>query len=426
MTTRRTDNQTRRLDAQGQPWEDLAVQLSLRRNEYGDLAWNDLRNLKASYNGGEEVASVAWEAYTLYQGDNFLYGTSLYPSLSSIADDVTGMVGGLLNAPDDATGTVTIGGTESIILAVRAALNWSRENRPVPGVPEIVAPYTAHAAFSKAADLMGAKVVRVPIRDYRADPDAMAAEIGENTIMLVGSAFAYPFGFVDPIEQLSDLAQEHDLWLHVDSCIGGFFLPFAAQLGHSVPAFDFSLPGVSSISADLHKYAYSARGASTLTLRDQELSRFQGFEFADWPTGVFNTPTIAGSRPAGAVVSAWAVMNYMGVNGYSDRVAKIVEARERLIATLDNTEEFVPCGRPQGSVLGICARTDIDMIAVRDGMGERGWHTAALIVPPGLQVLLNYRHGEIVDEFVGDLVDVGTLVRSGELTRRGSDQSYGV
>ena len=426
MTHHNTDNQTRRLDMKGQPWEDLAAQLSLRREEHGDLVWNDLRNLKASYNGGPDVASVAWDAYSLYQGDNFLYGTSLYPSLASIADDVTGMVRGLLNAPEGAHGTVTIGGAESIILAVRAALNWARVNRPVPGVPEIVAPFTGHAAFTKAAELMGAKVVRVPVRGYRADPEAMAAAIGENTVMLVGSAFAYPFGFVDPIEDLSALALEHDLWLHVDSCIGGFFLPFAARLGQPVPAYDFSLPGVRSMSADLHKYAYSARGASTLTLRDQAMSRYQGFEFSDWPTGTFNTPTIAGSRPAGAVVSAWAVMNYLGIEGYSDRVAKIIEARERLIAALDATEELTPCGRPQGGVVGIRARTDLDMIAVRDGLSARGWHTAVLIDPPGLQVLLNYRHGEIVDEFVGELVDVARLVRSGELSRQGLDQSYGI
>lgn len=426
MTLRKTDNQHRQLARNGRPWTELADRLALRREEHGDLAWNDLRNLKASYNAGEDVAAVAWEAYSLYRGDNFLYGGSLYQSLPGIADDVTGMALGLLNGPDDATGTVTIGGTESIVLAVRAALNHSRDKRPVPGVPEIVVPQTGHAAFTKAAELMGLEVIRVPTSSYRGDAEAMAAAVTENTIMMVGSAFAYPFGMIDPIAELSDLALEHNLWLHVDACVGGFFLPFASAAGGPIPSFDFSLEGVSSMSVDLHKYGYSARGASMLLLRDEELRQYQTFQFSDWPTGVFNTPTVAGSRPAGAVISAWAVMNYLGFAGYQSRIVKIIEARELLIAAVNATDEFETCGHPQGGIVGITAKGDVDMIAVRDGMTMRGWRTAVLVDPPGLQVLLNYRHGEIIETFVADLCETAVGVRDGTIGRAELDQTYGV
>lgn len=231
---------------------------------------------------GEDVARVAWAAYALFQGDNFLYGNLLYPSLPAMADEVVGMALELLNAPEAASGTITTGGTESIILAVKTARDQARAVRPMSGLPEIVAARTCHPAFNKAAEMLGLRVVRLPTGgDLRADPAAMAAAITPNTIMIVGSAPAYPIGGVDDVAALAALARAHGLWLHVDACVGGFFLPFARDLGEPVPDFDFSVPSVASISVDLHKYGYTSRGASPLLLRDGAVPGFHVRRLAD-------------------------------------------------------------------------------------------------------------------------------------------------
>lgn len=410
----------------GREWKAIATELQERRDGSGDLAWDSLRNMKASYNAGDDVVDVAWDAYTMFKGDNLLYGASLYQSLPSMADEVINMALDLLNAPTGAGGTITTGGTESILLGVRAAYRQACQNRTFSGIPEIVVPFSAHAAFEKAASLMGLSVVRAPLKEYRADIEAMAEAINENTFMIVGSAPAYPMGHVDAIKDIAVLAQKHDLWLHVDCCVGGFFLPFAAALGNPVPDFDFSIPEVCSISVDLHKYGYTARGASLLLLQDETLSRFHNFDFNAWPTGEFNTPTLTGSRPAGAVASAWAVMNYLGYDGYLDRVEKTLQSKKQIIAAVEAVPGIRKVGNPEGGIVAFCCDDgSLDMFAVRDGITERGWQTGVIMDPPGFQVLLNYRHGEVAKELGRDLGEVAELVRQGKITTKGGDLSYG-
>ena len=186
----------------------------------------------------------------------------------------------MLNAPEGAVGSVTTGGTESITMAVKTARDWGCAAKPGVKELEIIVPRTAHPAFNKAAEILGLKPVRMAKSvDHRADFDSMARAIGPNTIMIVGSAPPFPYGLVDPIERLGALAERHSLWFHVDACVGGFVLPFARELGHPVPAFDFEVPAVSSMSVDLHKYGFSGRGASVLVIRDEARAKHQGFNF---------------------------------------------------------------------------------------------------------------------------------------------------
>jgi len=266
---------------------------------------------------------------------------------------------------------------------------------------------------------------RIAVTDYRADAAAMAEAITENTIMIVGSAHAYPYGHVDPIADLATIAAQHDLWLHVDACIGGFFLPFARQLGEDVPAFDFAVPEVRSISADLHKYGYTPRGASLLLLRDAADGDHQGFRFSDWPTGAFNTQTVSGSRPAGAVAGAWAVLRHLGMDGYRDLVGETLAAKREIIAELETIPEIDLCGAPQGGLIAYRGRDGLDMHAVRAGLTTRGWQTGALIDPPGLQMILNHRSAEIVAPLSADLKDVIGLVKAGIVAADGVDIGYG-
>lgn len=415
-----------RFPQKGRDWDALAEELRERRGSHGDIPWNSTRNLKAAYDAGPEVSKVGWDAYTLFSGDNLIYGTTLYPSLASIGEDVIAMALEMLNGPEGATGTITTGGTESILLAVRAALNRAMATRPVPGTPEIIMPSNAHAAFTKAAELMGITATRVPIREYRADVEAISDAVTENTIMIVGSAHAFPYGHVDEIAALGKIAEENNLWLHVDGCIGGFFLPFAVDLGHKVPAFDFSVAAVCSISADLHKYGYTPRGASLLLMRDEALKGRQGFNFEAWEAGVFNTQTIAGSRPAGAVAAAWAVMNYLGLEGYRGLAEKTLAAKAKMAGALATVDGLELCGAPEGGLLAYRGAGDLDMIAVRHGMAEQGWETSVVLDPPGFQMILNAQSGAIVEPFATDIAAVIADVRAGTLTAPDTDSTYAV
>ena len=388
------------------------------------MAWTDLHNLKASFNAGQDVHEASWRAYTIYQGDNYIYNDLLFPSLNTMTDDVITMGLELFSAPEGGSGTVMTGGTESILLAVKAARDWAQANRPVPGVPEIIVPWSAHASLNKAGDLMGIHVVRVPVRDFRADPPAMERAVNENTIMICGSAPSNTYGCVDTIGKLSSIALENNLWLHVDACHGGFFLPFARHLGEDIPDFDFQVPGVKSLSADFHKYGYTARGASLLLLRDKGLVEYQMFSFDDWPMGASNTMTVAGSRPGGVVVSAWSVMNHLGFEGYVERVGRIIEIRRELIARIESIPGIRVCGEPETGVVAIVGDGDIDMDTLRQNMMERGWRFAPTYKPQGFTITLNWHHGEILDEFTGMLRELVEHGNQGLDKATGSDETH--
>ena len=219
------------------------VQAALTRVRSGDARWNDVRNLRASYFAGDDVVAVAIDAFSSYFGMNALYGAIAYPSLRTLETDVVEILLRLFQAPTGAVGSVTSGGTESIFMAVKTARDWARALRPAAANPAMVLPRTAHAAFSKAADLLGVRVKRMDRSvDWRADVAAMAAAIDGDTIMIVGSAPPYAYGVVDPIVEIAALAERHGLWLHVDACVGGMVLPFVRNLGHPVPARHKSRP----------------------------------------------------------------------------------------------------------------------------------------------------------------------------------------
>jgi glutamate/tyrosine decarboxylase-like PLP-dependent enzyme len=241
--------------------------------------------------------------------------------------------------------------------------------------------------------------------------------------MLVGSAPPYPYGLVDPIAELAALATQHGLWMHVDACVGGFVLPFVRELGKSVPGFDFSVPGVASISADLHKFGYSGRGASLLLLRDKANERFQRFSSAAWPSGTYSTLNFGGSRNGGAVASSWAVMRYLGRAGYRERVAGILESKARLAAGLSRDGRLEILGEPEGAQISIVSDL-VDMAAVAEGMEARGWLFGRLQRPAGLVCILTPRHEGVVDRLLEDFAAVADEVGSGRRRAKGGAAVY--
>lgn len=411
---------SRRFQREG--WSRQGVRDALAEFRTQDFDWKNPRNFKASYFAGDGVVQIADDAFNQYMGDNVIYGHSLFPSLPQLESEVVDMVLEMVHAPADGYGSVTTGGTESIVLAVKTARDWARETKPHIEHPEIILPETSHPAFSRAAHLLGITVKRMSTSpDYRADVAGMVDAITENTIMIVGSAPPYPFGLVDPIGALGEAADAHGLWMHIDACIGGFILPFAEELGYPVPAFDFRVPAVTSMSVDLHKYGYANRGSSCLLVRDKGLENFQRFSFGDWPAGTYSTLGFAGSRNGGPVASAWSVMRYLGYEGYLSRVEKILIAKHQFMAGIDAMDELMVFGQPEGGHLTFGASEDLNMFAVARGMQERGWWFAQLQRPPAMLILLNYTHGDVVDAFLSDLGDVVVEVRSGRL--EASDES---
>ena len=386
------------LPQQGTPWPDLEARM--REMASGDVKWREGRTTMYVFNAGEDVERVKKSAYAMFSEENGL-GPAAFPSLVQMERDIVGYGLRLLNAPEGADGAMTSGGTDSIVMAVKAARDFARSKRKLADPLNIVMPHSAHPAFDKAGMMMDIEVRRVPVKDFLADIDAMEARIDDATIMIVGSAPCFPYGLIDPIAQLGALAERKGLWLHVDACVGGYIAPFVRMNGVDLPAFDFSVAGVSSMSGDLHKYGYASKGASTVFFRTAELKSFMPLDAGPWPLGRMVTPTLAGTRPGGAIAAAWAVVNYLGVEGYRAKQSAVTEARA-LIEEGVRKLGFSVLGRPQ---LGIAAYShhEADSLVLLGKMYQRGWVSAGLMEPRALHVMLSPAHRDFAGQYLADL-----------------------
>jgi glutamate/tyrosine decarboxylase-like PLP-dependent enzyme len=378
--------------------EALGLLRSMRGN---DQKWQRGRMFGFIYYANQEVESIAREAYSEYLVENALSPFS-FPSLLKMETEVLSMTASLLYGPD-AVGSLTSGGSESIFMAMKTARDWARQTKPQATQPEMIMPITAHPAFNKAAHYLGIKAVLVPITsDCKVDIAAVRKVITPNTIMLVGTAVTYPHGVIDPIEQLSDIALEHRLWLHTDACLGGWIIPFLEKEGYPIAPFDFRLAGVCSISADIHKYGYIPKGASALLYRNADFRKHQFFAYADWPGGVYGTPTVAGARSGGAMASAWAVLHFLGEEGFRRLARQAMSATQRMIEGIQQIPNLYVLGQPDATVFAIASER-INVYDLRILLKQRGWHVEAQQLPPSLHFTISPIHAEIVDEFLADL-----------------------
>lgn len=398
----------------GESWDGLEAKMDAMSTR--DVKWRDGRAAVYVFNAGEDIERVQKAAYARFSAENGL-GPAAFPSLARMEREVVGFGLGLLHAPEGAVGNMTSGGTDSILMAVKAARDFARATGKT-GRLNIVLPRTAHPAFDKAAMVMEIEVRRTDVKNHLADAGAMAAACDDATMMIVGSAPCFPFGLIDPIEALGDVAAMRNLWLHVDACVGGYFAPFARMNGAAIAPFDFEVAAVSSMSADLHKYGYCAKGASTVFFRSEALRQHMIFEVSDWPAGRMVTPTLAGTRPGGAIAAAWAVMRYLGVDGYRQRHGLVQETRARIEEGV-TAQGFDVIGKPQ---LGIVAftRDDVDCFAVLKGLFERGWVTSATTTPKGLHLMLSPVHGDVADLYLADLAAATEDARSGKAEADGA------
>ncbi|MEO0549583.1 MAG: aspartate aminotransferase family protein [Pseudomonadota bacterium] len=397
---------------QGRSWDEVSEDMLARGG--GDAKWRDGKTAVYVFNAGDEIAQIQKEAYTAYMSENGL-GPLAFPSLAQMEKDVISMGLGLLHGPDGATGAMTSGGTDSITMAIKTARDYARASGRARDQANIVLPFSAHLAFDKACHLMDIEVRRIPILEdgtFQADVAAMEAACDADTIMMVGSAPNFPHGIIDPIEALGEAATRKGLWLHVDACVGGYFAPFARMNGVPVPPFDFEVPAVHSMSADLHKYGYAAKGASTVLFRSEALYQHMPFNMKAWSGAPMKTPTLAGTRPGGAISAAWAVMNTLGVEGYKRLQGQVCATRERVEEGVKRLG-FEVLGTP---LLGLIAfrHPDHHAFAIYGEIYKRGWFTSVTKSPPSLHLMLSPKHADFVDGYLKDLEESVAAVAAGE------------
>lgn len=339
-----------------------------------DTDWRSGRTWAYVYDPGREAEEVIKQAYMMYLTENCLDPTT-FPSTLRLENELIAMARAHLNGDDEVVGNFTSGGTESIMLAVKAARDYARDQRPHIREPEIVLPVTAHASFQKATHYLCLKPVLVPVdtTSFKADVAAVRQAITPNTILLVGSAVSYAHGVVDPIRELGQLALEHNLLFHVDACMGGFLLPYFRRLGAPVPDFDFSVPGVTSMSMDFHKYAFAAKGASTVLYRNKELRKYQIFTCAQWTGYTIINPTIQSSKSAGPLAAAWAVLNFIGDDGYLEIARQVLDATHRIADGIERIDGLRLLGRPEMNLVAFTSDT-ASVFHIIDEMKTRGWY----------------------------------------------------
>lgn len=374
-----------------------------------DVRWRDGRAFSLAYSAGPEALRVAEEAYVRFSGENAL-NTDAFPSLRSMQQDVVGFVAEWLGAPPEAAGFMTSGGTESLVLAVKAG----RERGRRQGItrPNVVLPTSAHAAFEKGCQYFDVESRRVAVRDdWRADATAMEAAIDDQTVLVVASAPQYPQGVIDPVGEVAALAEARDINCHVDACMGGVTLHYLEQLGEPIPPWNFAVAGVTSISVDLHKYGYTAKGAGVIIHRDKQRRADQTFVTDNWLGGLYGSSGILGTKSGGSIAAAWAVMHHLGNEGY----LRVTEAARRACLQLADAVAATPgielLARPDATLLSFRASpgSELDVMIVADLLRKRGWFVDRQSPPASLHCTVNAVHDGLIVDFVTDLRDCVTL-----------------
>ncbi len=411
-----------RLPEQGVSVEEALADLEALKSR--DVRWRQGRAFTLAYHAGDDVDRLQKQAYAAFATENAL-NTDAFPSLRRIQSDVVAVVTGWLHGPEGAAGFMTTGGTESILMAVLAARERARRERGIDD-PEMVLPASAHAAFEKGAHYFGVRSVRVPVADdYRADVAAMRRAVTDRTVLVVGSAPQYPQGVVDPIPAIAELAAERGVNCHVDACMGGVTLTFLERLGQEVPPWDFRVPGVTSISVDLHKFAYTAKGASVIVHRTRQLRSDQTFVTENWLGGLYGSSGVLGTKSGGAMAAAWAVMRHLGEAGYRELTARARATTLRLVEGLRSIDGLVVRGEPEATLVafGAADPAELDVFAVADALWRRGWYVDRQGPPPSLHCTVNAVHAGVIDEFLADLAASVAEVRS--LRAGGTAGAYG-
>ncbi len=397
------------LPEDGRNRDEIIKEMEEMRSEE-DNRWQEGFVSGAVYHGDKEHIEFLNKVYALNSQTNPLH-SDLWPSTTKFEAEIVSMTAEMMNGNEGVIGTVSSGGTESILLAMKSYRDQAEAKKGITE-PEMIVPISAHAAFDKAAQYFKIKLIRIPVdKEFKADVDAARKAITDNTIVMIGSAPSFPHGIVDPIEELSELARQNGVGFHTDSCLGGFVLPWAEKLGYPVPKFDFRLPGVTSISADTHKYGYAAKGTSVILYRDQELQHFQYYKTADWQGGLYFSPTFAGSRSGALSCACWASMISIGKKGYLDATKRILETAEIIKKGIQEIPELRIMGDPLWVIA--FASDKYNIYKIMDHMTEKRWNLNGLQKPPCIHLCITLRHTQpgVAERFIKDLKDAVAYVK---------------
>jgi glutamate/tyrosine decarboxylase-like PLP-dependent enzyme len=383
----------------GRSSAEIMEQLASERS--GDLNWREGRAFSLVYHPDD----AALEDLQHQVADMFLHENALnpfrYESLLRMEQELRAMASGLLGAGACA---LSSGGTESIFLAVQTARDAARARGVVS--PRLLAPATAHPAFAKACKYLDVRLELLAVgQDGRADPERFAAAIGPDVALLVASAPCYPFGVIDPVPEIASIAAENETLCHVDACLGGYLLPFWERIGRPVPPWDFRVPGVTSMSADVHKYGYAFKGVSTVLYRDPELYQRQIFMYDSWPGGLYASASTAGTRPGSPIAAAWATMTHLGMEGYERLARRVAVATDSFRSGIDDIDGLAVTSNPDMSLFEFGpdpeSSVSVDMDGLCDVMDQKGWNLDRQ--QGGLHLMLSPGHDSVADEFLADL-----------------------
>jgi glutamate/tyrosine decarboxylase-like PLP-dependent enzyme len=411
---------------EGLPRNEVMQRLIAMKQD--DQDWRGGRVFSLVYSAGDDVHELLSDALALYSAENGL-NVLAFPSIGTMQHDIERNTATLLGADDPASGGavegyLTSGGTESLLQAVKTARDVGRERGIA--TPAVVAAESAHAAFTKAADYFDVDLIRVPVdSDFRVNADTLADACSDETIMVVGSAPTYPHGVIDPITDIASVARDRGILCHVDACMGGFLLPFLAELGRLDEPFDFRVPGVTSMSADAHKYGYASKGVSLILYRTHELARRQLFVTSDWLGGFYASTAMAGTRPAGPVAAAWAAMMHLGRRGYLELTRTAHDAARQLRAGIESIDGLELRGDPPATVMAFGARDpeDLDIFAVGERLSADGWYLDRQNRPDSLHATVHAGSAATVPMLVGDLRRAVAAVGTSRARSRGT--TYG-
>jgi glutamate/tyrosine decarboxylase-like PLP-dependent enzyme len=363
--------------------------------------------------GEDSVQQLGEQAYRAFIRMNTVF-SSVLPGLAMIEDDLQAMCVELHNGGRSGRANITSGGTESIYCALHAMRERARVENPEISVPEIIAPYSAHIAFSRGAHFLGMKLIRVPTgKNYRAEVSLIEQAVGSNTVGVVASAPCWPYDLFDPVSEIAQLTVSRDLWLHVDACVGGFLAPFLQAMGQPIPEYDFRVPGVNSISADLHKYGYSPKPCSSVLWRSEQEQKFHYHACSDWPSGPYLSQSMLGSGPAGATVAAWAVLNHLGRQGYEKIAERIINTKEKLIAGIGQIDGLSTWKTDTASLMIVSEIFDIHEVTA--GMNALGWVLWGNNEPPLIHLTIDPTMDDVIQRFLADLEQVVNSLHAGKI-----------
>ncbi|GIX43264.1 MAG: aspartate aminotransferase family protein [Leptospiraceae bacterium] len=420
----------KRLPSKGIKKDDLLKYLEDIQKQENDR-WQKGYVSGAVYHGEKKHIELLNQVYAMYSQTNPLH-SDLWPSIAKFEAEIISMCASLLNADLDlpyekrVCGSISSGGTESILLAMKTYRDWARVEKNIKK-PEVIVPVTAHAAFEKASEYFKIKLVKIPVdENFKADIKKLKKVITKNTIAIVGSAPSFPHGVIDPIEEMSEIAYKYGIGFHTDACLGGFILPFAERLGYNIPIFDFRLRGVTSISIDTHKYGYASKGTSVILYKNEHLRQYQYFITTDWPGGIYFSPTFAGSRAGGIIASCYASLLSIGEKGYLENTKKILQTAEKIKEGIREIPELEILGDP----LWVIAFTskDLNIYQIMDVMTQKGWNLNALQLPPSIHIAVTLRHTQkgVIERFIKDLKQAVLFTKKHQEINTGLAPIYGM